>query len=301
MTKPKVSFLTVNYKQTAVTLDLVRTLEQLTYSNWECVVVDNASENNDLEEALKGKEGIKFIASAENLGFAGGNNLGLPLCSGDYIFLVNNDTELPADFLEPIIEFAEQQTKLGALSPKIRYFDAPNTIQFAGSTEMDKVTIRNSGIGDGEEDRGQYDDSYPIPFCHGAAMLVPRKVIDAVGEMREDYFLYYEELDWCERIRQAGYTNWYFGQSYLLHKESVSTGRNSPLKVYYLTRNRLLFARRNYDAGTRIINYLYFTFIALPKNLLSFSLKKEFGQAKSFWRGYKYNLTHKASDSADRY
>ncbi len=301
MPNPKVSFLTVNYRQAAVTLDLIKSLEQLTYSNWECVVVDNACEDPELEEALKGRPKIKYLASAENLGFAGGNNLGVPLCEGEYIFLVNNDTEVPADFLEPIINFVVDKPELGALSPMIRYFDSPSTIQFAGSTEMNKVTIRNSGIGDGEEDKGQYSMSYPIPFCHGAAMLVPRKVIEKVGLMREDYFLYYEELDWCERIRQAGYTNWYFGKSYLLHKESVSTGQNSPLKVYYLTRNRLLFARRNYSFGTRLINYLYFTFIALPKNLLSFSLKGELGQAKSFWRGYKYNLTHKASDSADRY
>lgn len=301
MSKPTVSFLTVNYRQTQVTLDLIASLERLSYSNWECVVVDNASENDDLEKALKGKPRIKFIASSENLGFAGGNNLGWPLCEGEYIFLVNNDTEVPEDFLEPILDFVAKQPDLGALSPMIRYFDAPDTIQFAGSTEMNKVTIRNSGIGDGEKDNGQYAKSYPIPFCHGAAMLVPRKVIEKVGLMREDYFLYYEELDWCERIRNAGFSNWYFGHSYLLHKESVSTGRNSPLKVYYLTRNRLLFARRNYSLGTRIINYLYYTFIALPKNLLTFSLKREFGQAQSFWRGYAYNLTHKAIESADRY
>ncbi len=301
MHQPKVSFLTVNYKQAEVTMALVNSLEGLEYSNWECIVVDNAAENDVLEQQLESRTHFKFIKSEENLGFAGGNNLGLPLCDGDYIFLINNDTEVPKDFLGPIIDFALKQENLGALSPKIRYFDQPDTIQFAGCTDMNKVTIRNSGIGDGEKDHGQYDKSYPVPFNHGAAMMVPREVIDKVGLMREDYFLYYEELDWSERIRQAGYTNWYFGHSYILHKESVSTGRNSPLKVYYLTRNRLLFARRNYGWSTRLINYLYFTFVALPKNLLFFALKREFGQAQSFWRGYFYNLTHKASDSADRY
>lgn len=301
MGQPKISFLTVNYKQNEVTMALVRSLEQITYPNWECIVVDNASESVALMHQLEGHPRFKGLRSEENLGFAGGNNLGLDLCEGDYIFLINNDTEVPPDFLEPLVEFAEAQHKLGALSPKIRYFDAPDTIQFAGCTEMNKITIRNSGIGDGEKDQGQYDRAYPVPFCHGAALMVRKEVIEQVGQMRDDYFLYYEELDWCERIRQAGFQNWYFGNSYILHKESVSTGRNSPLKVYYLTRNRLLFARRNYDLGTRFINYLYYTFVALPKNLLSFSLKGEFEQAQSFWRGYFYNLTHKASDSADRY
>ncbi|WP_421752969.1 glycosyltransferase family 2 protein [Croceimicrobium sp.] len=301
MQQVKVSFLSVNYKQPAVTLDLVSSLERMTYSNWECIVVDNASESQELEQALSEKPQFKCVRSTENLGFAGGNNLGLPLCEGEYIFLINNDTEVPENFLEPILEFASGLDNLGALSPMIRYFDEPQKIQFAGCTEMNKITLRNSGIGDGELDEGQYNKAYPVPFCHGAAMMVPRAVIDKVGEMRDDYFLYYEELDWCERIRQAGYENWFCGYSFLWHKESVSTGRNSPLKTYYLTRNRLLFARRNYGAFTQLLNYLYFGLVALPKNLISFGLKKEFGQARSFWRGYVYNLTHKASDSADRY
>jgi GT2 family glycosyltransferase len=282
-------------------MELLRTLQQLSYPNWECIVVDNACDNDILATNLFGLENVKYLKSAENLGFAGGNNIGMPLCDGDYVFLINNDTEVPPDFLEPLVEFAESKTNFGALSPLLHYFDEPNKIQFAGSTAMNKVTIRNSGIGIGEMDKGQYDKTYLIPFTHGAAMMVPRSVIEKVGLMRDDYFLYYEELDWCERIRQAGFEIWFCGKSALWHKESVSTGRNSPLKVYYLTRNRILFARRNYGPSTRIINYLYFSLVALPKNVLSFLKNGEVDQAKAFWRGYFYNLTHKSSDSADRY
>lgn len=301
MAKPKISFLTVNFNQAGVTVDLLRTLEKLNYAEWECIVVDNGSEPSTLEKETKAFSKVKFLRSDENLGFAGGNNIGLSLCEGEYIFLVNNDTELPSEFLDELVPFIDSCENLGALSPRIKYHDEPDLIQYAGSNEMNKITIRSFGVGFREKDIGQYNDIRKTPFTHGAAMLVPRKVLDAVGPMREDYFLYYEELDWCERIKQEGYDIWYYGTSFLWHKESVSTGRNSPFKTYYINRNRLLFARRNYDAKTRILNYLYISLIALPKNILGFLLKGEKDQAKAFWRGYLYNLTHKSSAHADRY
>lgn len=291
---PLVSFLTVNFNQAEVTVQLVESMQQLTYPNWECIVVDNGSEPSNLSDKLASYSRIKYVKSEENLGFAGGNNLGYGHCQGDYIFLINNDTELMPGFLEPLVAFAESKPQLGALSPKICYFNQPDLIQYAGSLEMNKTTIRNNSVGHKEQDRGQYDDIRKTPHAHGAAMMVKRKMVDAVGLMHEDYFLYYEELDWSERIRRAGYEIWYFGKEKILHKESVSTGKNSPLKTYYLTRNRLLFARRNYGLLNVIINYIYFTLVALPKNLLSYLLKNEIELARAFWQGYFYNITHSA-------
>lgn len=264
-------------------------------------MVDNGGEASNLEEECAAYSKVKYFRSEENLGFAGGNNFGYPHCSGDYIFLINNDTEVPSDFLEPLVSFAESNPKLGALSPLLQYYEPKGVIQYAGATPMNRITLRNSGIGAGEKDQGQYKKTYQTPFLHGAAMMLPRAVIDKVGLMREDYFLYYEELDWCERIRQAGFETWFVGLSFLWHKESVSTGVNSPLKTYYLNRNRLLFARRNYPWPIRLLNYIYFSLIALPKNILVFLKNGEKEQARAFWRAYGYNMTHKSSDSADRY
>jgi GT2 family glycosyltransferase len=292
--QPLFSFLTVNYLQPEVTLDLVRSLQNLTYSKWELVVVNNHENPNEtLQQAIEEDARNTYLESGANLGFAGGNNYGLPHCKGEYIFFINNDTEVESNLLESCLAVIEQTPKLGMLSPKIKYFQKPRLIQYAGATPMSTFTMRNAGIGYMEADEGQYDEVRETAFIHGAAMIVPRAVIDAVGPMYDDYFLYYEEYDWCARIENAGYTVMYNGKATVYHKESVSTGVDSPLKIFYLTRNRLLFARRNYVGLRRLLVWLYFSGVAVPKNVLSWLVKGRTDLARAFWRGYIWNFTNK--------
>ena len=280
----------MNYHQPEVTLALVESLKNLSYPNWECVVVNNHSADHSLEEALRDITNVKVVSTNANLGFAGGNNFGLKYCSGEYIYFVNNDVEVESGLLEPILEVFKKNNLVGMVSSKIVYFHDKCTIQYAGATDLNKITTRNTGIGDGEKDNGQYDDVRPTAFIHGASMVVPKNLIDEVGTMYDDFFLYYEEYDWCERFKKKGYSIFYCGLSKVFHKESVSTGVNSPLKVYYLTRNRLLFARRNYSPVTYVVNWIYFTLLALPKGILVHLIKGQFAQAKAMLKGYIWNF-----------
>jgi len=293
--EPLVSFLTVNFNQAAITLQLLDSLKHLQYPRWEIIVVDNGSQPSSLEQDCQRYPRTIFLRSEQNLGFAGGNNYGLASCQGDFIFLINNDTEIPPDFLEPILQLFEQHPEIGAVSPRIRYYDQPDTLQYAGFTALHPLTLRNKAIGYQEKDQPRYQQSYPTEFLHGAAMCVRRSVLEEVGPMYDGYFLYYEELDWAQRIKNAGYSLWFCGASYLLHKESVSTGKNSPLKMYYLTRNRLLFARRNLKSGKLMLAWIYFTFIALPKNLLVLALQREGKLLRAYLRGYFWNYRHSAT------
>jgi GT2 family glycosyltransferase len=291
---PLISFLTVNFNQPQVTVDLLNSLDKLKYKNWEVIVVDNGSERSNLRDEVQKNEKAQFLETGKNLGFAGGNNAGLPLCKGEYIFFINNDTEVEPDLLDKIVPFASSKPKLGMVSPRLHYYHDKDLIQYAGATPMSKVTIRNEGIGWKEKDEDQYSESRKTSYIHGAAMLVPKEVINAIGPMYEDYFLYYEEYDWCERIAQSGLEIWYFGGTKIFHKESVSTGQDSPLKIYYLTRNRLLFARRNYSSLSVLASFIYFGLVALPKNMISWMLKGRKDLAISFFKGYWWNITHKS-------
>jgi GT2 family glycosyltransferase len=198
---------------------------------------------------------------------------------------INNDTEVELDFLGKLIQFGNTVPNLGMISPRIQYFDPKGIIQYAGSTELNTFTLRNRSLGYGEVDEGQYNRSYPTAFVHGAAMLVPRSVIARVGTMEDEFFLYYEEYDWCARIKAAGFNIYYCGDSLVYHKESMSVGKLSPLKIFYMTRNRIWFALRNIPVHKVWFTLLFLYGMALPKQLLQFILKNRWDLVRATWRG----------------
>ena len=224
------------------------------------------------------------------MGFAGGNNLGVNKAKGEYLFFINNDTIVPKGCIGPLVETLRTNPTIGMVSPKIKFHWNPSLIQYAGYTPMNHWTIRNNSIGYHQEDDGRFDSEGETNSIHGAAMMVPKKVVEKVGMMTEIYFLYYEEHDWAEMIKRAGYKIYYQPKSYILHKESLSTGKFSPLKTYYISRNRILFARRNFRPLPLLVSLLFQTFISIPKNALTFLLKKEFEHLSAFWRAVTWNL-----------
>ena len=291
MDKPLVSIVTVNYNQAEVTCALLASLRGISYPCVQIIVVDNASPTDDPGSIPARFPEVLFIKAPENLGFAGGNNLGVRQARGKYVLFLNNDTEVSPGFLEPLVELFETNPAVGIASAKLLYFDTPGPlIQYAGSTNLNPWTGRNRSLGSFETDRGQYDRTYPTGLAHGAAMMVPLHVIRQVGLMSALYFLYFEELDWCEAIKRAGYACYYVGQSAVLHKESVSVGRSSALRTYYMHRNRLLFIRRNYCGLHRWSGLLFFLLAAAPKQALVHLLRREWQHLAAVGRGIAWHL-----------
>jgi len=290
MESPLVSIITVNYDHPDVTCALLESLRHITYPNIEVIVIDNASPNDNPDIIRQLYPEIIFIQSEQNLGFAGGNNLGIRRAKGKYILMLNNDTEVESRFLEPLVAKLESSQKIGAVSPKIKFFYQPDTIQFSGQAPINPYTMRSYGYGHGAKDTGQFDRDSPTSFVHGAAMLIPIEVIRTVGLMAETYFLYYEELDWGARIQAAGYELWYVHNSTVMHKESISTGKLSPFKTYYMNRSRLLYLRRNVHGVTFLVALLFQLFVAIPKNAVSFLLKREKGHFKAYLKGVLWHI-----------
>ncbi len=289
---PLVSIITINYDQSQVTLDMLASLEKISYPNYEVIVVDNASPNDNPDVIKKRYPTVHLIKSKENLGFAGGNNLGVKASKGDYVLFINNDTIVPEGFIEPLVQTLRQDKQIGMVSPKIKFHWDSSLIQYAGYTPMNHFTIRNNSIGYHQTDDGRFDIAGETASIHGAAMMVPRQVIEKVGMMTEVYFLYYEEHDWAEMIKRSGYKIYYQPASYILHKESLSTGKMSPLKTYYITRNRIVFARRNFKFFNLTVSILFQAFISIPKNTIMFLVKRKFSHLKAFWNAIHWNVTH---------
>jgi GT2 family glycosyltransferase len=290
---PLVSIITVHFNQVEATLALLRSVRHLTYPNVETLVVDNGSRQAPLNPAwVEPFPRTRLLVSAENLGFAGGNNLALRRAKGEFLLLVNNDTELTPNLIEELLAPMRADPTVGVVCPKIRYFHHPDRIQYAGYRPLNAYTGQTTAFGRGEVDTGQYDRSGPTAFAHGAAMMVRRAALEKAGLMNERYFLYYEELDWSHQIRRVGYQIYYQASALIYHKESLSVGKASPQKVYYLTRNRILFMRRCTPAGQRAVFTLYFLLAALPKHLLVYGIRGQTAYLNAFLKGIFWNLTH---------
>lgn len=287
------SIITVNFNGLEDTSALIETIPQT--DGVEVIVVDNGSRADEASILRQRYPWITVVRSPKNLGFAGGNNLGIKAAHGKYLYFINNDTLIDARsekcevkserLFQPLIDRLESDAHIGAVCPKIRFSWDNNPIQYAGYTPLSSVTLRNEPIGFGEDDCGQYDKSHPTPYAHGAAMMVKREAIEKAGLMPECFFLYYEELDWSMMIRRAGYDIWYEPACTIFHKESQSTGQNSPLRTYYITRNRFLFARRNIKAPKRHLTYCYLILLVMPRDLLKYLFKRQTLLAKAVLKG----------------
>ncbi len=277
-----ISFITVNYNGLGDTIELITSIKDTIKSvSYEIIVVDNGSRKDEIHPMKEIFHDVHFIRSETNLGFAGGNNLGIDIAKGKYLFFINNDTYILKDNFQSIINRFESNDKIGGISPKILFHEPFNTIQFAGFTPFTKYTIRNSIIGYSLPDDGSHNNSCQTPYIHGAAMILRRDIIDKVGKMPEIFFLYYEEMDWCEIIRRQGYELWYEPGFVVYHKESRSTGKDSSKKEYYHTRNRLLFTWRNTDFKRKYISILYQIFIANTLHIIKFILRGKFKYARA--------------------
>ena len=203
---------------------------------------------------------IIILKNNINYGFAGGNNIGIKFAlknlNPDYILLLNNDTVVDKYFLTELVKIGKKNNKIGFLGPKIYYYGyegRKNVISFAGGflnyyTGMPKV------LGYQEIDQGQYDRVNNVDYAEGSCVLINRDVLEKIGFLDTSYFAYWEEADLCKRGFEAGYRSVYVPKSKIWHK--VSTSFNDPLKLYYYSRNKIRFMKKN----TRKIEYISFLF-----------------------------------------
>lgn len=296
---PRVSIITVNFNSTAVTVDFLKSVLQYPYENMEVIVVDNASNEDPTGILQQTMPDVKIIRSNKNLGFAGGNNLGVNQATGSFLLFINNDTEITEGAIAKMVQVLQTHPDAGAVSPKFHYYFHPGVIEYAGYNPMNFFTARVTMQGNKQVDTGQYLTLTETNYAHGGGMMVPRAVIDAVGTMPDYYFLYYEELDWCEMMKRKGYKIYFEPGALIYHKESMTTGKASTLKTYYLNRNRILFIRRNASHLQRFTFIAYFTFITLPKNTLMFGIRREWKHLNAFYKAVFWHF-HNPAQYANR-
>lgn len=269
-----VSIITVNYNCWQDTCEMIASFKQYETYPYEMIVIDNASQNDDAAQIVALYPEVIVVRSDKNIGFAGGNNLGYRYAKGDYIFFLNNDILLQKPVLQPLVQRLQEKC-IGGVSPMIRFSYPPYEVQYYGHQKMSAITLKHT--------TPPYDPLHPenylvdreVEVMHGAAMMLRRDVIENVGLMTEVYFLFYEEFDWSYELLKKKYRIWYEPASVVFHKEGRSIGKITPLRIYYLSRGRLIFARRQLSGIRKWISCLYLLGPVVLRNCMKYIRNRE--------------------------
>lgn len=247
-----VRIIIVNWNGWQDIVECIDSCRGLTYPNFRIVIIDNCS--TDGSEALLREQfpELEIIQTGANLGFAGGNNVGIRYAleqGADYVWLLNNDTTVDPNALSVLVAMMEQDGRVGMVGSKILYYADPKMLWYAGAELDPRHPHRLHHRGLREEDRGQYDEARETGYVTGCSLLARREMMAEVGLLDDSLFLYFEDADWSARAARVGWKLFYTPGSVVRHKESVSSGgAASPRLVYYTARNRLYFVRRNFPA-----------------------------------------------------
>jgi hypothetical protein len=244
---PKVHIIILNWNGKADTLECLASVRAIDYPNYEIVVVDNGSFDGSEEAIRAAFPKVTFIQTCENLGYAGGNNVGIRYGLNDgaeYVWLLNNDTVVDGEVLSALVEVAQADERIGMVGSKIYYHAQPDVIWYAGATLDLENGAKTAHVGSGEKEVGQFEAVQDVGYVTGCSLLVKREVIDRIGLIPEVYFLYFEETEWNLLAQRAGYRTVIAPKSKLWHKVSADV-QIKPTFLYYMTRNRFLFVKRN--------------------------------------------------------
>jgi GT2 family glycosyltransferase len=235
--------------------DCLDSLRGQTFRDFECILIDNASTDESVEFVRKHYPEVRIIQNQKNLGYGGGNNVGITASSGKYIALLNNDTKADANWLQRLVEAIEEDEKIGMCASKILNYYNPETIDNTG------LLLYKDGIARGrgrlEKDVGQYASSEEVFFPSGCAGLYKREMLDGIGLFDEDFFLYLDDVDIGMRGRLAGWKCIYVPDAVVYHKYSATTEPYSSLKAYLVERNRIWIVMKYFPLRMMIVSLFY--------------------------------------------
>ena len=204
---PMCSVIVLNYNGKNHLKRCLNSLLKQNYQNYEIILVDNASTDGSVNFVKKNYPRIRIIENKKNLGYAEGNNTGIRVANGEYIVILNNDTEVDNEWLRELTVKARDEEKVGVVGGKIYWMNEPNKIQSIGG----KLHIWNNflffgtRLGANEIDVGQYEEQREIDYAMGCAFLIKKKVLDKIGLFDSEYFIYNEEIDLQYQVKKIGY------------------------------------------------------------------------------------------------
>lgn len=293
MNKSLVCIIILNWNGCHDTIECVESCRNLSYPNFRILIVDNGSTDGSEAILRERFSGVDIIQTGANLGFAGGNNVGIhhALANGaDFVWLLNNDTTVDAEALLSLVQVAESDKNVGMVGSKIVYHENTRLLWYSGAVLDPERPYRLHHQGLNEDDRGQFDAACETGYITGCSLLARKEMIDGIGLLDDGLFLYFEDADWSARARAAGWKLVYCPGSLVFHRVSLSVGgAASPTLLYYTARNRLYFVKRNFP-GKLLGALLYDIFEHVVVNIK----KGRFACAWEALRGIRDFMLHKS-------
>jgi len=314
MTFPKVSIIILNWNGLEDTVECLESLKNITYSNYEVIVVDNGSKGNDAQ-VLEERFGdyVHLIRNDKNYGYTGGNNIAIRYVvdnsAPDYFLILNNDIIVAPDFLDQMIKSTKSDASIGIVGPKVYYSSFPDHIQSVGG-KVNMRTGQASLIGVKEIDAGQYNTRQEVDYVFGCCLLIKNEVIQKVGLFDESYFCYWDETDYCFRAREANYKVVCIPEAKIWHKASIKlkvwdktpmSNKASGLPYYYMARNNFKFMKKHATKGQyRSFLFYFFGYQFWFMTTVCLLYHRDVGRLFGFYRGVKDGLFN-SNYGANRY
>lgn len=292
MQYPRIGIVLVHLNSYSDTSLCLKSLRSMTYPNVEVIVVDNGSIDGTGEILKNEFPEVTHIRSEDNFGFSGGNNIGIDhaMRNGcEHVLLLNNDTIVTPSFLEPLVDRLLTEKNVAAVSGKIYYYPASikgreKIIWYAGVYQKWHTGYHHIGVI--EEDKGQFETPMKVIYASGCLMLMNGEVIKLIGGLGEEFFIYWEESDWCLRAKEIGYECWYEPKSMIDHNfRSAPFGRGeTPFYMYMQMRNSFIFASRHFHGWLKVRHHLFYP-IYITYYFLTLVRYKNFRGAKAIFYG----------------
>lgn len=293
---PLVSVVTLNFNGKRFLQGLFESLERCTYPNLEIIMVDNCSDDQSVAFVREHFPAVKVVINEQNLMYAGGNNQGLKVAAGEFVCLINNDVDVDAGFIEPLVEAMREHPEIAAVQPKILAMQQRDYLEYAGACGgfvdfLGYPFLRGRLFFTTEKDSGQYDDPAELFWASGACLFLRKSALEEAGFLDEDFVMHMEEIDLCWRLRLLGWKIMAIPHARVWHHVGGTLDKDNPRKTYWNFRNNIFLLLKNLSAGNLWLRLP----LRIPLDALAFTLellKGHFANGLAIAKAYGWLVSH---------